>query len=203
VPDNLTSDALHNNGPDVALGELGRAITRAADALASIPGDDTATAYRCARALDIAFGDLIDLLQAVPGVAGLGDPGQKVSQRLEQRRAELEARRGEVTAHRARLDNLAEIEQSLANETAEADRLRERVQGLDRARQLAAWSQADAVLVEGLQTSAFNADGNALETMQTELNSIRDQLIGVDDRLRPMLREVAEAYEEARKARPL
>jgi hypothetical protein len=40
------------------------------------------TAYRCARALDAAFGGLTDSLQTVPGIVGLGlgDPGRKVGE---------------------------------------------------------------------------------------------------------------------------
>ena len=52
---------------DAALAQLGRVITRAASVLAAIPGNDEATAYRCARALDAALGDLAELLRTVPG----------------------------------------------------------------------------------------------------------------------------------------
>jgi Skp family chaperone for outer membrane proteins len=213
-------DASDSGGPDVALGELGRAISRAADALAALPANDTATAYRCARALDAAFGDLADLLRSVPGIVGLGDPGRKVSERLEQQRAELARRRSEIAAYRAKLDDLAETERSLAEKTAEADRLRERASELERAEReseaaqltadhsevisvLAAWRQADAEVVDGLQAAGYDTGGTALETVRIELNGIRDRLIDLDDRLGPLLREHARAYEEARRPRPL
>ena len=67
---------------------------------------------------------------------------------------------------------------------------------------LAAWSRADADVADGLR-AAGGTGGNALETVQTELNDIRDRLINLDDTLRPLLREHATAYEEARRARPL
>jgi hypothetical protein len=169
-----------SSGPDVALKELGRAITRAADALAAVPSNDEATAYRCARALDTAFGDLADLLQAVPGIVGLGAPGRSVSERLEQRRAELATRRDEVTAYRANLDELAETESVLS-----------------------AWSQADADLAVGLQAAGFGPGDNALEAVQAELSDIRDRLIDLDDKLRPLLKGHAMAYEEARRVRRL
>ena len=115
-----------NGGPDAALAELGRAITRAADAVVAIPDDDEATAYRCARALDAAFGDLTELLRTVPGIVRLGDPGPRISERLEQRRAELATRRSEASAYRVKLDDLAESDRSLAEVTEEAGRLRAR-----------------------------------------------------------------------------
>jgi chromosome segregation ATPase len=293
--------------PDAALAELGRAITRAADAVATIPSDDDATAYRCSRALDAALGDLADLLRTVPGIVGLGDPGNAVSERLEQRRAELAARRSEVTAYREKLDYLAETERNLAELTAEADRLRERVSELERVKRLAsempglrtqvkvleetiavagvadapeigtriaeaagqfaaltgrqreaigeeaeklvadaeraarkleeqrarrdataadlakweseaaqltaehremlpvltAWSQADADLTEGLSAAGFGTGSSALETVVTELNGIRQRLTDLDNSLRPLLADHAEAYEDARRVRPL
>ena len=131
------SGAPGSENADAALAQLGRAITRAADALAAIPSGDEATAYRCARALDAALGDLTDLLRTVPRIAGLGDPGPRVSGRLDQRRAELATRREEAAAYRAKLDELADTERSMAEVTAEADRLRERVTELERAKRLA------------------------------------------------------------------
>jgi len=121
-----------------ALAELGRAISRAAHALAAVPGDDDVTAYKCARVLDAAFGDLAGLLETVPGIVGAGDPGRAVSGRLERSRAELAARREEVAAHRARLDELSGSEQSLRDVTAEDTRLRGRIDELERASRLAA-----------------------------------------------------------------
>ena len=294
-----------DGGPDLALAELGRAITRAAGALAAVPGDDDATAYRCARALDAALGDLADLLRAAPGICKLGDPGPAVSARLAQRQAELSARRAEVTAHRARLDELAGTERSLAELTAEAGQLSARVSELERVQRLAAeipglrtqvraldeavtaagladapqlgtriaaaagqfaaltarqreaigaeagrmvaaaeqaaadlagqrdrrdaaaadlarsqseadqlaaehremlpvltaWHQADTDLAEGLR-GAGGAGGSALDTVQTELARIRQQLTGLDSRLRPLLADHSEAYESARRVRP-
>jgi chromosome segregation ATPase len=301
------SGAAGGGGPDAALAELGRAITRAADALATVPSDDDAIAYRCARVLDAAFGDLTALLRAVPWIVELGDPGPEVSKRIEQRRAELAARRSEVTAYRGKLDDLAEIEQNHAELTTEAGRLRERISELERvkllaseipglraqvkileetvaaadvtdaaeigtriaraagqlagltgrqremigeeagklvadaemaarelaeqrsrrdavaadlekceneAAQLAAehremlpvltsWSQADADLAEGLRKDGFEAGSNALETVITELTGIRQRLTDLDNSLRPLLADHAEAYEAARRARPL
>ena len=151
-------DASNSGGPDVALAELGRAITRAADALAALPSNDAGTAYRCARALDAAFDDLTDLLQIVPGIVGLGNPGRKVSERLEQRRAELATRRSEIAAYRARLGDLAEIERSLAEKMAEADRLRERVSELERAKQLAAEIPGLRIHVQALEEALTSAE---------------------------------------------
>ncbi len=126
-----------NEDGDAALAQLGRAITRAAGSLAAIASNDEATAYRCARALDAALGDLTELLRTVPRIARLGDPGPKVNERLEQRRAELATRRQETAVYRQKLDDLADTERSLAEVTAEAGRLRERVSELERAKRLA------------------------------------------------------------------
>jgi DNA repair exonuclease SbcCD ATPase subunit len=303
----LMGGASSSGEPDAALAELGRAITRAADALATIPSDDDATAYRCSRALDAAFGDLTALLRSVPGIVGLGDPGRAVSERLEQRRAELAAGRGEVTAYQEKLDDLAETERNHAELTAQAGSLGERISELERVKRLAseipglrtqvkvleeavaaadvadaseigtriveaagrlaaltgrqrevlgeeadtlvadaemaareldeqrarrdaaatdmakceseatqlaaehlgmlpvltAWSQADADLAEGLRAAGFGAGGSALETVVTELTSIRQRLTDLDNGLRPLLADHAEAYEEARRVRPL
>lgn len=299
--------SMNSGGPDAALAELGRAITRAADALTAIPGDDDATAYRCARALDAAFGDLPELLRTVPEIIGLGDPGRAVSERLEQRRAELVARRGEVAAYRERLDDLAKIERDLAEVTVEAGQLRERVNALERAKRLASeipglrvtmkaleeavaaadaadapeigariaeaadqfaaltrrqreaigedadklvadadnaarelgeqrarrdaaaadlakrkseaaqlatehsemlpvlttWSKADADLADGLRAAGFAAGASALESVEAELNSIRQRLTDLDNSLRSLLADHAKAHEDARQVRPL
>lgn len=302
------SSAVPGSGePDAALAELGRAITRAADALAALPSDDDATAYRCARPLDAALGDLAALLRTVPGIAALGDPGPAVSKRLERGRAELETRREDVRAYRAKLDDLAETERNLAELTAEASRLREQVSELERVQRLAgeipglriqvrileeavaaagaadaaeigtqiaaaarqfaaltgrqreaigaeadmsvadaeqaareldeqrarrdaaradlakcesdraqlaaehretlpvltAWSQADADLAEGLRATGFGTGLSALETVAAELTSIRERLTDLDNALRPLLADHAEAYEKARQLRPL
>ncbi len=292
---------------DAALAELGRAITRAASALIALPGDDDATAYRCARSLDAALADLAELLRTVPGIAALGDPGPAVSKRLEHGRAELATRREDVRAYRAKLDDLAETERNLAELTAEASRLRERVSDLERGQRLAgeipglriqaqvleeavaavgvadapeidaqiaaaarqfaaltgrqceaigaeadtivadaeqaareldqqrarrdaaladlakcesegaqlaaehretlpvltAWTQADADLAEGLRAAGFGTGLSALETVTTELTGIRQRLTDLDNTLRPLLADHAEAHEKARQARPL
>jgi DNA repair exonuclease SbcCD ATPase subunit len=138
-------------GPEAVLVELGRAISRAAGALAAIPDDDDVTAYKCARSLDAAFGDLTELLRTVPGIVGLGDPGRAVSERLEQYRAELATRRGEVTAHRQKLDSLGESERGLAELTAEADQLRTCVSELERAKRLASELPGLRIQVEALE----------------------------------------------------
>ena len=122
---------------DAALAQLGRVITRAASVLAAIPGNDETTAYRCARALDAALGDLAELLRTVPRISELGDPGPRVSERLEQRRAELATRRSEVTGYREKLDELAETERNLAEVTGEGARLSDRIGELERAERLA------------------------------------------------------------------
>ena len=134
---NESNRAPESNEPDTALAELGRAISRAADALAQVAGDDDATAYRCTRALDAAFSDLDELLLTVPGIVELGDPGAVVSKRVAERQAELASRRAEVAVSRAKLDDLAESEQRLADVTAEADQLTRRISDLKRAQRLA------------------------------------------------------------------
>ncbi|HEX6526318.1 MAG TPA: hypothetical protein VF070_40835 [Streptosporangiaceae bacterium] len=293
-------------GPEAALAELGRAISRASDALAAIPDGDDVTAYKCARVLDAAFGDLTELLGAVPRIVGLGDPGRVVGGRLEQRRAELATRRDELAAYRGKLDDLAETGLDLAELTEEIDKLRGRVSDLERSRQLAselpglriqvdsleeavaavgaadgpdigariaeaadrfaalterqrkaigedadklvaaaataaaeldeqrarleaaaadvasrereaahmkaaygetlpiltAWSQADTDLADGLRTAGIEVGGSVLETVVTELDSIRQRLVALDNSLRPLLADHAKAYEDARKVRP-
>jgi chromosome segregation ATPase len=271
-----SSDAVPGGEPDAALAELGRAITRAANALTALPSDDDATAYRCARSLDAALADLAELLRTVPGIAALGDPGSAVSKRLEHGRAELATRREDVRAYRAKLDDLAETERNLAELTAEASRLRERVSDLERvqrlageipglriqvqvleeavavagvadapeigaqiaaaARQFAALTgrqreaigaEADTIvadaeqaareldqqrarrdaaladLAEGLRAAGFGTGLSALETVTTELTGIRQRLTDLDNALRPLLADHAEAHEKARQARPL
>jgi hypothetical protein len=150
---NESDRALGRNGPDAALAELGRAIARAADALAHVADDDDATAYRCARALDAAFGELNELLRTVPGIVELGDPGTVVSKRLVERQAELAARRAEVAVSRARLDGLAESEQRFADVTAEADQLKKRISDLERAQRLASEIPQLRVRLKALEES--------------------------------------------------
>lgn len=149
--------ALAGGGPEAALVGLGRAISRAAEALAAIPGDDDVTAYKCSRALDSALGDLADLLREAPRVVGLGEPGHAVSERVEQRRAEVATRRGEITSYRERLDELAENEQDLAEVTAEASGLRERISELERAERLASEIPSLRVRMKALEESVAAA----------------------------------------------
>jgi hypothetical protein len=272
-----------------------------------MPGDDDATAYRCTKALDAAFGDLGELLRTVPGIVGLGAPGKVLRERLEQRQVELATRRREVAAGRARLDDLAESELHLADVTAEASRLAGRINSLERAQRLAAeipqlritlkaleetvaaagmadlpeigervaqaagqfaaltgrqreaigeeadtlvahaqraavelseqqalrdtaaadiakreseaaqltaahretlpllaaWSKADADLVDGLRAAGFVASESALQSVDAELRSMRQRLVDVDNSLRLLLADHAAAYEDARRIRPL
>jgi chromosome segregation ATPase len=146
------SGATSSAAAEMSLAELGRAITRAADSLTAIPGDDEAAAYRCARTLDAALGSLTELLSSVPGIVGLGDPGRAVRDRLERCRSELSDQRREVAAYRRRLDDLAGSERALAEVTAEASRLRDHISELERAERLASE-------IPGLRTQAKALEG--------------------------------------------
>jgi DNA repair exonuclease SbcCD ATPase subunit len=179
-------------GLDAALGELGRAITRTADALVAIPSDDDATAYRCARALDTAFGDLTSLLQTVPGIIGLGDPGRAVSERLEQRRTELAARRVEVATYREKLDDLAETERSLAEVTAEADRLRQRVGELERAKRLASEIPSLRTKMKALEETVAAANAADTSEIGARIKQAADQLAALTRRQREAIGEEAD-----------
>jgi hypothetical protein len=215
------------DAPDAVLAELGRAISRAADALAEVSPDDNAAAHRCAKALDAAFGDLTELLRAMPWIVGIGAPGHVVSQSLEHSRAELAARRSEVAAYRRNLEELEASQQSLAELRAESGSLRDRIRDLasrnevvsadlaqhevevaqlaaehqERLSVLAAWSQADADVANGLRAAGFGASGSALEIVTAELNDVRQRLATLDDTLGQLLADHALAYEETRQTR--
>lgn len=189
---NESSRGPGNNGPDAALAELGRAITRAAEALTLVTEDDDATAYRCARALDSALGDLGELLRAVPGIVDLGDPGTVVSKRLAENRTELAARRAEVAASRAKVDDLAESEQRLADETAEAKHLSRRIDELERAQRLAAEIprlRASLSALEEIVAKASVADAPEVGARIAEAAS---QLAALTERQREAIGEEAD-----------
>jgi DNA repair exonuclease SbcCD ATPase subunit len=182
-------DTFDSGGPDAALAELGRAITRAADALVAVSDDDEATAYRCARALDVAFGDLTELLRTVPGIVGLGDPGPKISQRLEQRRAELATRRSQASAYREKLDDLAESERSLAEVTEEAGRLRARISELNRAERLASEIPGLRTQARALEEAVAAADAADAPEIGVRIAQAADQFAALTERQREALGE--------------
>jgi chromosome segregation ATPase len=181
-----------SGGPDAALAQLGRAITRAADALEGIPSDDDATAYRCARMLDAAFNDLTELLRTVPGVVGLGEPGRAVSERLDQRRAELATRRGEVAVYRANLDDLAESEQDLAEVTAEVGRLRDRITDLERAKRLASEIPHLRTSLAALEEAVAAADAADLPEIGARIAAAADQFATLTERQREAIGQEAD-----------
>jgi hypothetical protein len=185
-----------SNGPDAALAELGRAITRAADALAEVAGADDATAYRCARALDTAFSDLDELLRTVPGIVELGDPGTVVSKRLAERQAELAARRAEVAVSRAKLDDLAASERRLADVTAEADQLNERIGGLDRAQRLAPEIPQLRMRANALQESVAAAGVADSAEIGERIADAVGQLAAITDRQREAIGAAADSLVE-------
>lgn len=197
--------ALEGGGTEAVLAELGRAITRAAKALAAIPADDDVAAYKCTRALDAAFGDLAELLRTVPGIVGLADPGRAVAQRLEQRRAELATRHGEVTAHRQRLDDLAANEQSLEEATAEAGRLRDRISELERANQLASEIPGLRAQVKALEEAVAVAGVADAPEIGARIAEAASQLAELTERQREAIGEEADrlAAEAVRAARDL
>jgi DNA repair exonuclease SbcCD ATPase subunit len=179
-------------GPDAALAELGRVITRTAEALTTIAGDDDATAYRCARALDAAFSDLAELLAAVPGIVGLGEPGRVVSERLEQRRTELATRRDEVRAYREMLDDLADSEQHLAEVTAEAGQLHERVGELERAKRLATEIPGLRTQLKALEEAVAAADAADAPQLGERIAAAADQLGALTGPQRELIGEQAD-----------
>ena len=181
-----------NGGPDAALAELGRAITRAADAVVAIPDDDEATAYRCARALDAAFGDLTELLRTVPGIVRLGDPGPRISERLEQRRAELATRRSEASAYRVKLDDLAESDRSLAEVTEEAGRLRARVGELERAKRLASEIPGLRTRAKALEEAVAAVGAADAPEIGVRIAEAADQFVALTERQREVIAEEAD-----------
>jgi DNA repair exonuclease SbcCD ATPase subunit len=181
-----------SSGPEEALAELGRAVTRAAVALTAIPGDDDTTAYECAKALDVAFGDLTELLRTVPEIVGLGAPGRTVSERLEQRAAELAARHGEVAAYRERLDKLAETEQDLAKSAAEADRLRARVSNLERAERLASEIPGLRVTVNALEEKVAAAEVADAPEIGIRIAEAAERFAALTERQRDVIGEAAD-----------
>jgi chromosome segregation ATPase len=178
------------DGPEAALAGLGRAITRAAGALAEPPGDD-ATAYRCARALDAAFGELTALLRTVPEIVGLGDPGRVVSERIEQCRSELASRGDEAAAYRQRLDDLEESERDLAGVTAEAGRLRAQIGELDRAQRLATEIPALRARVAALTEAVAAADAADAPEVSARIAAAAGQLAALTARQREAIGEEA------------
>jgi chromosome segregation ATPase len=195
------SEASGSEGADAALAQLGRAITRAADAVAALPSNDEATAYRCARALDAALGDLTELLRSVPRIAELGDPGPKVSERLEQRRAELATRHGQVTAYREQLDDLAETGQDLTIVTAEVARLRERISELERAKRLASEIPGLRTQMKVLEEAVTAADAADAPEIGARIAAAAEQFAALTERQREAIgREADERVADADRA---
>lgn len=185
-----------------ALRALGDAISEASRVLPFVEDDD-ATAYQCSRALDSAFTDLRALLETVPALVGLGDPGRVVSERLERNRTELAARRADIAAHRARLDELAGSERDLADVTAEADWLRDRVVELERANRMAEELPGLRARTDALEAAVAVADAADAPAVSERIGRAAREFAALTERQREAAEVdtgqlVAEAEETAR-----
>jgi hypothetical protein len=153
--------------------------------------EETATGGRSGGdALDVA---LTELTRAIARAAGeLAASERSLPGIL----AEAEAVRARVGELRRSRDAALEV---LAGHEAEAERLA--AEHRETLPVLAAWSEADAALAEGMGAAGFPMDGGALEAAITELGSVRERLAMLDSILRPLLEEHARAYEVARQIR--
>jgi hypothetical protein len=191
-----------------ALRGLGDAIAEAARVLPAIGDDDEAAGYQCSRALDSALTDLRVLLETVPGIVGLGDPGRVVSERLERQSTELAARRADIAAHRARLDELAGSERDLEEVTAEAGWLRARVSELERASQTAAEIPGLRARADALQRALADADAADAADVSARIGAAAREFATLTARQRDAageqaVRLIAEAEEAAREVAEL
>ena len=66
---------------------------------------------------------------------------------------------------------------------------------------LAAWTQADLDLAEGMSSTMIATGGGTAANLHAELAGIRQRLTELDDVLGPMLAAHTRAYEEARQIR--
>jgi hypothetical protein len=165
--------------------------------------DDDVTAYQCSRALDSAFADLRALLETVPALVGLGDPGRVVSERLERHRTELAARRADIAAHRVRLDELAGSERDLADVTAEADWLRDRVAELERANRMAEELPGLRARADALEEAVAAADAADAPDVSERIGRAAREFAALTERQREAAETetaqlIAEAEETAR-----
>jgi chromosome segregation ATPase len=165
-----------------ALAELGRAIAEAYEALRAIPDDDRKTAYLCTRRLNPALAELASLLTAVPVITGLGDPGPEARKSLDRSQAELSAQRADVASYRATLDQLKETEGQSAEASAEAQKLRDRIDVLERVKRSVVElpdlrTTADALEAEvaGLDVAEASEVGERLAVAIERIASVTEQ----------------------------
>lgn len=125
-----------------------------------------------------------------------------------QRAAMSEAAASTVARADTAAKELEELEQRKETAAAELARLEGEAEQLMSAHRdtlpvLAAWSQADLDLAQGLRAAMVTTDGGALEGVSAELNGIRQRLTELDEVLGPLLTEHTRAYEQARQPRSL
>jgi chromosome segregation ATPase len=174
-----------------ALAELGRAITATSRALLAIPGDDAATAFRCARPLDTALADLASLLVTVPKITGLGAPAQKVRERLDQSRADLTAKRADVASYRVTLDQFAQTEEELAEVSAEARELSDRITTLERQKKMVAEIPGLRAMVRTLEADIAALDAADAPEVSDRLATAVERLTSLTAHQRAVMSDKA------------
>ncbi|HEX4829696.1 MAG TPA: hypothetical protein VH478_01210 [Trebonia sp.] len=176
-----------------ALAALGRAIQDAAVALRSVPADDEATAFRCAKPLDAALADLIALLDSVPVITGLGDPAPAVRDRLERSRSDLYARRADITSYRNVLDEFTQVREELAVAAGTASDLQQQVTTLRRDRALAEEVPRLRGLVQELESDVAALDVPDAVQVGERLDVALERLATLGERQRAVMGDAAEA----------
>jgi chromosome segregation ATPase len=85
----------------------------------------------------------------------------------------------------------------LAERTGQAEQLREELERM--LPSLAAWRQADADLADGLRQGGLEGGGSPLEVVRAELADFGRRIAVLDEKLRPLFADHAQAYNEARR----
>lgn len=176
-----------------ALAALGRAIGDAAVALGSIPADDEATAFRCAKPLDAALASLVALLDSVPVITGLGDPAPAVRRRLEQSRGDLYARRANIADYQRTLDEFTHVREELSDASATATALQQQVTMLQRDRALAKAVPQLRGLVQELEADIAALDVPDAAEIRERLDVALERLAALGERQRAVMGDAAEA----------
>jgi chromosome segregation ATPase len=158
--------ALSENGPDAPLAALRYAVTWALRSLSEQIGiQDDFAALECVIRLDDALAELRTLLNLVPAIVRIAAPGRPVQERMDDYRNQLEQLYSELSAHRATLHAVGDLESRLAEAQAERDQLQLRLSMLARLEQLTAELPALQVKLAALHEATDAVTASAVENV--------------------------------------
>lgn len=124
--------AIARAAPAGPLEALGHAADWAAQTILAAVGDDDTAAFECVIALDEVLPRVAELLGTMPDLIRIASPGETASARLAAAEAEFARQQAALAEERGRLESARHLEQRASELETERERLRERIEQLER-----------------------------------------------------------------------